>query len=69
MPESWASADEIATYLGVTGEAGYARIADRGMPAHGIGRPWESRTGETGNRVRIGAIIPGQDQTQLEPEP
>ena len=41
MSQPWLSAEEIAVHLGVTKDTVYACVADRGMPAHKLGRLWE----------------------------
>lgn len=60
MSELWLSADDIATYLGVSKDTVYAWIADRGMPAHKIGRLWKFQASEVDDWVRRGnASAPG----------
>ena len=54
MPEPWLSADDIADYLGVTKDTIYAWIADKGMPAHKVGRLWKFQTSEVDGWVRRG---------------
>ncbi|MGF0120944.1 helix-turn-helix domain-containing protein [Pseudoclavibacter sp. Marseille-Q434] len=38
MSEPWLSAVDIAAHLGVTKDTVYTWIAEKGMPAHKIGR-------------------------------
>ena len=46
MTEPWLSADDIAAHLGVTKDTIYTWIADKGMPAHKIGRLWKFQATE-----------------------
>lgn len=52
MKESWLSAEDIATHLGVTKDTVYAWIADKGMPAQKIGRLWKFQVSEVDDWVR-----------------
>jgi len=54
VPQPWLSADEIAAHLGVTKDTVYAWIADRGMPAHKVGRLWKFQIDEIDEWVRRG---------------
>ncbi len=54
MSEPWLSADDIAAHLGVTKETVYVWIADKGMPAHKVGRLWKFQTSEVDEWVRRG---------------
>lgn len=49
------STDEIAAHLGVTKDTVYAWIADKGMPAHKIGRLWKCQASEIDDWVRTTA--------------
>lgn len=55
MTEPWLSTDDIATHLGVTKDTVYAWIAEKGMPAHKIGRLWKCQASEVDAWVRTGA--------------
>ena len=55
MPEPWLSADDIAAYLGVTKDTVYAWIAEKGMPAHKVGRLWKFQASEVDEWVRSGS--------------
>jgi excisionase family DNA binding protein len=54
MAEPWQSADHIAAHLGVTKDTIYAWIAEKGMPAHKLGRLWKFQTSEVDEWVRSG---------------
>ena len=50
--EPWLSAGDIAAHLGVTKDTIYTWIADKGMPAHKIGRLWKFQASEVDDWVR-----------------
>ncbi len=52
MTEPWLSADDIAANLGVTKDTIYTWIANKGMPAHKIGRVWKLQATEFDDWVR-----------------
>lgn len=52
MADPWLSADDIAVHLGVTKDTVYAWIAEKGMPAHRLGRLWKFQTWEVDEWVR-----------------
>lgn len=54
MVEPWPSALQILDHLGVTKDAVYAWIAEKGMPAHKIGRLWKFEVGDVNEWVRGG---------------
>lgn len=54
MSEPWLSADDIAEHLGVTKDTVYAWIAEKGMPAHKVGRLWKFQASEVDGWVRSG---------------
>lgn len=61
MADPWLSADDIALHLGVTKDTVYAWIAEKGMPAHKVGRLWKFQTSEVDAWVRSGsAAAPGE---------
>lgn len=59
MSEPWLSADDIAEHLGVTKDSIYAWIADKGMPAHKVGRLWKFQASEVDAWVRGGGSAGG----------
>ena len=63
MSEPWLSADQIAAHLGVTKDTVYAWIADKGMPAHKIGRLWKFQVSEVDEWVRSGRTSLGPDDS------
>ena len=50
--EQWLSADDIAVHLGVTEDTICISIAEKGMPAHKIGRLWKIQASEVDDWVR-----------------
>ena len=54
MDDRWFSVDEIAAYLGIKRDTVYRLIAEKGMPAHRIGRLWKLRKDEVDRWVRSG---------------
>lgn len=65
MTESWLSADDIATHLGVTKDTVYAWIADKSMPAHKIGRLWKFQASEVDDWVRGGGAAASEREPQV----
>ena len=63
MAEPWLSADQIAAHLGVTKDTVYAWIAEKGMPAHKIGRLWKFQISEVDEWVRSGGTSLGPDDS------
>ncbi|MGW8645618.1 helix-turn-helix domain-containing protein [Micromonospora chalcea] len=57
MAEPWLSADDIAAHLGVTKDTVYAWIAEKGMPAHKLGRLWKFQASEVDTWVRSGDAV------------
>lgn len=58
MADPWLSADDIAAHLGVTKDTVYAWIAEKGMPAHRLGRLWKFQTREVDEWVRGDGTAP-----------
>lgn len=54
MEDRWLSVEEICDYLGVKRDTIYKWIAEKGMPAHRIGRLWKFKKIETDEWVRKG---------------
>ena len=54
MEDRWLSGDEIAVYLGIKRDTVYKWIAEKGMPAHRIGRLWKFRKEDVDQWVRSG---------------
>lgn len=54
IDERWLSVDEIAAHLGVKRDTVYGWIANKGLPAHRIGRLWKFKRAEVDQWVRSG---------------
>jgi len=46
----------VAAHLGITKDTVYAWIAEKGMPAHTIGRLWKFQATEVDDWVRNGGV-------------
>lgn len=68
MAEPWMSADEIAAHLGVSKDTVYAWIAEKGMPAHRLGRLWKFQVGEVDDWVRSGGSLSSQQRRAIHKE-
>jgi excisionase family DNA binding protein len=51
-PEHWSSVEQICEHLGVSRDTIYRWIADRGMPAHRVGRLWKFKLSEVDGWAR-----------------
>ena len=60
MTAPWQSADDIAVHLGVTKDTVYTWIAEKGRPAHKIGRLWKFQASEVDDWVRGGGATTGE---------
>lgn len=67
MVEPWLSADDIAAHLGITTDTVYAWIAEKGMPAHRLGRLWKFQTSEVDEWVRSGGAASSSDHAGQSP--
>lgn len=65
MEDRWLSVDEIVEYLGVSRDTIYAWIAERGLPAHRVGRLWKFKKDAVDAWVQSG----GADATRGATEP
>ncbi|MFC0071317.1 helix-turn-helix domain-containing protein [Umezawaea endophytica] len=65
VSDPWLSADNIATHLGVTKDTVYAWIAEKGMPAHKVGRLWKFQASEVDEWVRSGGAASSAKGTSL----
>lgn len=52
--EPWLSAEDIASHMGITKDTVYQWIAERGLPAHRMGRLWKFQASEVDDWVRSG---------------
>jgi excisionase family DNA binding protein len=64
VTEPWLSAEDIAVHLGVTKDTVYSWIAEKGMPAHKIGRLWKFQTTEVDFWVRSGGAATSPDTVE-----
>lgn len=55
MDDRWWSVDEICTYLGVSRDAVYKWIEQKGLPASRVGRLWKFKKEEVDAWVRSGS--------------
>lgn len=65
MPEAWLSAEDIAAHLGITKDTVYSWVAEKGMPAHKVGRLWKFQVSEVDGWVRGGGAAE-PDQRRVE---
>lgn len=54
MSEAWLSVEDIAEHLGVSKDTVYTWVANKGMPAHKVGRLWKFQASEIDDWVRSG---------------
>lgn len=52
MTEAWLSVEDIAQHLGVSKDTVYTWVANKGMPAHKVGRLWKFQSSEIDDWVR-----------------
>ena len=52
--ERWYSTKEICVYLGVSRDTLLSWIADKGLPAHKVGRNWKFKPSEVDDWVKSG---------------
>jgi len=64
--ERWYSVEDIGQYLGVSKDTIYAWIANKGMPAHKVGRLWKFQTDEVDEWVRAGGAGDDSHKKDLE---
>lgn len=66
---TWLTIDEVAGHLKVTRDTVYGYIADRGMPAHKIGRVWRFDQSEVDDWIKGGgAAAPSPKKRGAEDE-
>ena len=53
-PERWYSTKEICNHLGVSRDTLLTWIADKGLPAHKVGRTWKFKPSEVDEGVKAG---------------
>ncbi|TLM86171.1 helix-turn-helix domain-containing protein [Pseudarthrobacter sp. NamE5] len=64
MTEPWLSADDVATHLGVAKDTVYVWIAEKGIPAHKIGRLWKFQVSEIDEWVHSGGAAIDDGSTE-----
>ncbi len=52
MTEAWLSVEDIAQHLGVSKDTVYTWVAQKGLPAHKVGRLWKFQASEIDDWVR-----------------
>ena len=62
MSDRWLSADEIASYIGVTKDTVYTWVTLKGMPGHKVGRFWTFKREEVDAWVRDGGAASSSDE-------
>jgi excisionase family DNA binding protein len=62
VSDRWLSADEIASYLGVTKDTVYTWITSKGMPGHKVVRFWKFKRDEVDAWVRDGGAALSSDE-------
>ena len=55
-PERWYSTKEICNHLGVSRDTLLTWIADKGLPAHKVGRNWKFKPSEVDEWVKTKRI-------------
>lgn len=63
MTEPWLSTAAVASHLGVTKDTVYTWIAEKGVPAHKVGRLWKFHTSEVDDWVRRGGAAASDEVT------
>lgn len=64
MEDRWLSVDEIVEYLGVSRDTIYAWIAERGLPAHRVGRLWKFKRDAVDAWVQSGGANATREATE-----
>jgi len=67
LSDPWLSAGDVAAHLGVSKDTIYVWIAEKGMPAHKVGRLWKFQASEVDKWVRSGSAASTGDN--LTPDP
>jgi excisionase family DNA binding protein len=57
--EKWSSLKDVTDYLGVSREAIFKWIDNRGLPAHKVGRLWKFKISEIDAWIRSGKSSDG----------
>ncbi|MEW2006701.1 helix-turn-helix domain-containing protein [Microbacterium sp. MMO-113] len=62
MTEAWLSVEDIAQHLGVSKDTVYTWVANKGMPAHKVGRLWKFQPSEIDDWVRSGGAATQENE-------
>lgn len=62
MSEAWLSVEDIAEHLGVSKDTVYTWVANKGMPAHKVGRLWKFQASEIDDWVRGGGAATQENE-------
>jgi len=60
--EAWLSVEDIAQHLGVSKDTVYTWVANKGMPAHKVGRLWKFQASEIDDWVRSGGAATQENE-------
>lgn len=62
MTEAWLSVEDIAVHLGISKDTVYTWVANKGMPAHKVGRLWKFQASEIDDWVRAGGAATKENE-------
>ena len=62
MTEAWLSVEDIAEHVGISKDTVYTWVANKGMPAHKVGRLWKFQASEIDDWVRTGGAATQENE-------